>query len=406
MIRSFTIENFCSFRHPAEVSFVVGKSAPENTTFRDSLIPEERLSTLVGIFGPNASGKTNLLRGLSFIAWFLLHSYEAAPDDPIPVDGFRPLGPEEPTRAELEYEAEGTLFRYKAELTATSVLSETLSRRGESGRFSAVLQRQSTGGEEKPSITIHEILDIPAGVLLNTLRPNASIVSTALQTGNELLRRWVKGLNGASNVHRFGRASHLAESHLLRSAIQIFHRDRQLFEQMHDLVQRGDLGIKQIDITEETVIDQDKGEMRKELVATVTHTAGDLPDFALPMLLESSGTKRLFILLSWLLPALRDGRPAIIDELESDLHPHMLPWVLRLFTTPVLNTKQAQLIFTCHSVEMLNELDKTQIVLVGKDPGDNVSVATRLDEIKGVRRDDNLFAKYNAGLYGAVPEPL
>jgi predicted ATPase len=106
----------------------------------------------------------------------------------------------------------------------------------------------------------------------------------------------------------------------------------------------------------------------------------------------------------WLLPALRDGRPAVIDELASDLHPHMLTWILRLFTAPVINPKNAQLFFTCHSVEVLNEPDKTQIYLVGKDPSDNVSMATRLDEIQGVRRDDNLFAKYNAGLYGALPE--
>lgn len=406
MIRSFTVENFCSFRHPTPVSLVVGKNAPENTTFHDSLVPEERLSTVIGVFGPNASGKTNLLKSLSFISWFLLHSYEAGPDEPIPVDGFRPLGPDEPTRVQLEYEAEGTLFRYKAELTSTAVLSETLSRRGETGRFSAVLQRQSGGPSEKPAITIHGDLGIPKDVLLNTLRPNASIVSTALQTGNESLKRWVHAISGVSNVHRFGRASHFTESQLLRSAMQLFHREKALFDQMHDLVLRGDLGIKQLDITEETVIDQDKGEMRKELVAMVTHTAGELPDFSLPLLLESSGTKRLFILLSWLLPALRDGRPAIIDELESDLHPHMLPWILRLFTSPENNPYGAQLLFTCHTVETMNRLDKTQIVLVEKGSEDNVSEAWRLDELQGVRRDDNLFAKYNAGSYGAVPEPL
>jgi hypothetical protein len=32
------------------------------------------------------------------------------------------------------------------------------------------------------------------------------------------------------------------------------------------------------------------------------------------------------------------------------------------------------------------------------------SEAWRLDEVKGVRSDDNLYAKYMAGAYGAVPE--
>ncbi|MCX6874307.1 MAG: ATP-binding protein [Verrucomicrobia bacterium] len=405
MIRSFTIENFCSFRHPTAVSFVVGKNAPENTTFRDSIVPDERLSVVLGIFGPNASGKTNLLKGLPFLAYFILHSYDAAPETAIPVDGFLPLGPAEPTRIELEYEADGTLFRYKVEFSKASVLSETLSRRAETGRFGAILQRQMSGTGARPVITIGEALDIPKDVLQNTLRDNASIVSTALQTGNETLRRWVAPLAVTSNVSRFGRASNHTEARLIGSAATLFHRDLDLFGQMSDLIQRGDLGIKQLAIIERPMLDEDKGTVSKQLSVQVAHAAGDLPDFALPLLMESTGTKRLFILLSWILPALREGHPAVIDELESDLHPHMIPWILRLFTTPAFNPKNAQLFFTCHSVEMLNELDKTQTYLVGKDPADNISIATRLDTIKGVRRNDNIFAKYNAGTYGAVPEP-
>ena len=34
-----------------------------------------------------------------------------------------------------------------------------------------------------------------------------------------------------------------------------------------------------------------------------------------------------------------------------------------------------------------------------------VSEAFRLDELKGVRREENFFANYNSGRYGAIPEP-
>ena len=407
MIRHFTIENFCSFRHPAPVSFVVGKNAPDNTSFRDSINPDERISTLLGVFGPNASGKTNLIKGLAFLSWFIHDSYEALPIVPIPVAGFRAIGADQPTRMELEYEADGTAFRYRVELSPDRVLSETLSKRGEHGRFSTVLHRQSSGSEKKPPIKIGGTLSIPLATLQNTLRENSSIVSTALQTGNRKLAEWVAPIRVQTNLRHYGRRKATDEHSLLEHAARRFFEDRTLFSQVYDiLTARADLGITRLEIDQEMIFDDDFGAMRKALITTLSHSAGDLPDFSLKLIEESSGTKRLFLLLSWILPALRDGVPVILDELESDLHPHMLPWLLRLFSDPETNPAGAQLLFTCHSAGIMNRLDKTQIALTEKDNRNGTSEAWRLDEVQGVRRDDNLFAKYNAGSYGAVPEPL
>lgn len=93
----------------------------------------------------------------------------------------------------------------------------------------------------------------------------------------------------------------------------------------------------------------------------------------------------------------------IIDELEADLHPHMLTPILDLFFSPKTNPNKAQIIFTCHSLEVLSLLHKGQVVLVEKDSNCE-SHAWRLDSVKGVRADDNLYAKYMAGAYGAVPQ--
>ena len=68
------------------------------------------------------------------------------------------------------------------------------------------------------------------------------------------------------------------------------------------------------------------------------------------------------------------------------------------------NPKRAQLIFTCHHVEILNHLAKEQIFLVEKDDV-NQSQVRRLSDYKGVRRDENHFANYNSGRYDAIPEP-
>nr|MDQ2694222.1 ATP-binding protein [Pseudomonadota bacterium] len=83
-------------------------------------------------------------------------------------------------------------------------------------------------------------------------------------------------------------------------------------------------------------------------------------------------------------------------------HPHMVDTVLDLFLDQRLNPHDAQALFTCHSLEILNFLHKSQVLLVQKND-ECGSEAWRLDEIPGVRNDDNLYAKYMAGAYGAVP---
>jgi len=122
----------------------------------------------------------------------------------------------------------------------------------------------------------------------------------------------------------------------------------------------------------------------------------------LPFALESSGTQGAFVLLSRLLPVLEFGGLAVIDEFENDLHPHMLEPILDLFANPSSNPLRAQLLFTCHAMEVLNLIHKSQVMLVEKNP-DCESVASRMDAVEGIRADDNFYAKYMAGAYGAVP---
>jgi len=192
----------------------------------------------------------------------------------------------------------------------------------------------------------------------------------------------------------------------VQQATEYFNKSPELIHEVSDLLQRADVGISNLDIRQIDLVDPTTGNPDRIPHPFVTHPAGDLPPFSMPLGLESSGTKRVFVLLMYLLESLHAGTPAVIDELESDLHPHMIPWILRLFTTPVLNPKNAQIFFTCHSADVMSRLDKTQIMLVEKDPDDSTSSAWRLDELQGVRRDDNFIGKYNAGAYGAVPEPV
>ena len=77
--------------------------------------------------------------------------------------------------------------------------------------------------------------------------------------------------------------------------------------------------------------------------------------------------------------------------------------LFELFIHPETNPNKAQLLLSTHSHLLLNKLDKYQIVLVEKNEV-GMSEAWRLDEVLGVRSDDNYYTKYIAGAYGAVPK--
>ena len=58
---------------------------------------------------------------------------------------------------------------------------------------------------------------------------------------------------------------------------------------------------------------------------------------------ESSGTKAAFALLTRFPPILEMGGVIAWDELDSDLHPHLLEAILDLFASPKTNPHGAQI---------------------------------------------------------------
>jgi hypothetical protein len=54
------------------MNFRVPTNAPDLGCFRDSrALPGQRLSLVVGLYGPNASGKSTILRAITTTAWFV-----------------------------------------------------------------------------------------------------------------------------------------------------------------------------------------------------------------------------------------------------------------------------------------------------------------------------------------------
>jgi hypothetical protein len=184
-------------------------------------------------------------------------------------------------------------------------------------------------------------------------------------------------------------------------ATELFHGRPALRAQMSELLSQLDLGLSEVIIESRKFVEKESGKSEEANIPFGVHRMGD-QEQKLPFWYESSGTQAAFVLLEKILPALEHGGIVIIDEMEANLHPEMITAMLDLFIDRERNPRNAQIIFTCHAHEVLNDLQKDQVLLIEKD-SNGFSEAWRLGDMKGIRRDDNLYAKYRAGAYGAVP---
>lgn len=391
MLYSYAFSNFQSFRERVEVDLTISRKVAM-TEWMSEAATGERVSKLMAVIGPNGSGKTALLKPMAFISWFIANSFQTLPDAGIPVAPHAAAS-NEPTALECTVDFDGKLWRYVLRCTSERVLHEALYQKRE--RFGYVFIRDWDAATNAYVVKQQDFGLAPQEA--RKVRPNVSLIAWAAQFGVPLAVRLTAPYVN-TNVNVFGRVPMGSQD--VQVAAQHFSVHPEQRKRMEQLLSAWDLGLSGVELLELTVNNpQEPGQ--KVWVPFGKHK-NKMTEFQLPFVLESSGTQGAFVLLSRLLQTLEIGGLAVIDEFENDLHPHMLEPILDLFANPSTNPHQAQLLFTCHAIEVLNLVHKSQVMLVQKNE-DCESTASRLDAVEGIRNDDNFYAKYMAGAYGAVP---
>ncbi len=125
------------------------------------------------------------------------------------------------------------------------------------------------------------------------------------------------------------------------------------------------------------------------------------------VIVDSTGTKKIAALASYIIEALESGRILFIDELDSSIHFKLTRAIVSMFNNE-LNTK-AQMIFTVHDVNLMDckrMFRKEQIWFVHKDDeGVYLYSLAEFTAQDGVRDTTDIVEKYRKGLLGALPEP-
>ncbi|MFA8336332.1 AAA family ATPase [Burkholderia cenocepacia] len=401
MIHWFELSNYASFGDErTRIDFAPGKVVDDYTVFTSP--SGARLSKFCSIFGPNAGGKTNLIRALGQTASFIANSFRNAEDESMPfVPNFfsdsenvsisiqfelTPSTGDAVNRANIEEHS--IVYRYELVATGKHVVSEIL-RRKTSHLFSRVFERQLID-------ETYQYLGVPDR-LTKEIPNNVSLISWLARQEIRFasqMRSYFSIMAGA-NGSVYERMPGFMRAH---RAIDIFRKSPEYMSKAIDLLRAWDFGLDDMQIRRRTYMIDGKEE--EYFTVEVTHKNGDR-EFQLDLFSESSGTVELFAHLGPIFEALSVGGVAIIDEIDEALHVNMIEAILDLFMREETNPKNAQLIFTSHSPWLMNLLNKWQIVLVEKVAG--FSAAWRLADMEGIHSRDNHSARYLSGAYGAVP---
>src|SRR5690349_7109388 len=86
MIHRLRLRNFYSIRDPLEIDLTLSGRVPERSERFAPIYPGSnwKAPKVVSLWGPNASGKSNVLRALSFLSWFNVHSFQMTPEASLP----------------------------------------------------------------------------------------------------------------------------------------------------------------------------------------------------------------------------------------------------------------------------------------------------------------------------------
>lgn len=398
------------------VDFSVNKRAADSY-YDYELLDGSKVAKVMAVLGSNGAGKSNLLKPLSFLSWFIPDSFRATEKNEdifilphakrvlentkIELDFILPRN--ELTDGELEY-------RYYVELNSKKVVEESLKLKT-SRLYSNIISRKLDPKTDKYHINNSKKYGVSVdNKILEKAPHNCSLlsyidsfISFDPSDEDQMENIFVKATlayfsSNRSNISAFGRKN---ISDNLEEAIDFYKENPEFFEKIKSMLIRYDFGIEDIKLEDRVIVNSSTGKEYEKTIPMFIHSSEDGP-FNIPIYMESSGTQSAFCILALITDTLNKGGVAILDEFDNDLHPHLTIEIMNLFKSSETNNRNAQLLFNTHSPEVLKSLRMQHCYLVEKEHG--ISYAYRADDIEGLLARDNLYSKYVSGALGAVPD--
>lgn len=410
MLLQFRVKNYRSIHDEVVLSLL---ASTDKELAQSNLMPtglkglSHAVRTAV-IYGPNASGKSNVLQALAFMRGVVAESATSMQlGQTFNVQPFRldAQAGKQPTEFEITFLHDGVRHQYGFSVVAERVVSEWLL----VYRTAKPQQWFSRTFDEASQSAVFEFgshLTGPRKIWQESTRPNALFLATAAQLNSELLGpvfTWI-----VDKLLFFGAGMAPVPDHtteLLQSA--------EGKQAVRDFMASADTGISDIEAVSRKGIHQQvvlnaggpatiSREERELLMLQFVHTT-ESGSVRFELQDESLGTQRLYQMAAPVLDVLANGRVLVVDELDASLHTLLVRRLVNMFQSPTLNPNGAQLIFSTHDTSLLDQLlfRRDQVWFTEK----NQAHATQLYPLTDFspRKKEALERGYLAGRYGAVP---
>ncbi|MBA5249957.1 MAG: ATP-binding protein [Gammaproteobacteria bacterium] len=351
------------------------------------------------IYGANASGKSNLIWALTMMLHNINNSFNYKQNESslnIEPFAFSTNGISE---FELDFiNDKGVRFVYGFSATQEKFIDEWLYQYPK-GRPQVLIDRENTD-----TWGAMNALKGSKKLLKDSTKEVSLFLSTAYQLNNEQLSSVFQDISALQAIMETQNPHFTVfqiEQNNKKQAVLSFLNNadmdiKDIIIERHEV--NGDNISKRVEVTAEV----DGIQLESKYIETaihIVHTDG----VRFNLFQESSGTRKLFILIGIWLDVIEKGYTLILDELQNSLHPKLVEHLIKMFHNPEINKKGAQLIFVTHETSLLNQeiFRRDQIWFCEKK--NNATELFSLAEFK-VRKDvDDLEKTYLSGRYGAMP---
>lgn len=421
MIINFSVKNFGCIKDKITLSF----EATSSNYLEEYYIVEPKkglkLLKLGLIYGPNASGKTNILRALDFLRFIILKPF----DKKTKIFNFTPFlfdenTPNSNTFFSIEFFSQGVKYHYNVELNKNAIIFETLYFHNPNKAL--LFERHTKINTQLTEIKFGSKIKIPKKYKIaletNTLWNN-TVLGGFLKTNFEceelqIATQWFENNLKAIVEPRNDFMGFIS------GKIEQGEIDK---KNVIEILKKADLKIEDI-IFEEKEINVDEKLLKFLLSTPLTkdeinqiknekklnvkevkfrHKIGE-KSFDLDYSYESAGTKRYYQLAGLLDLIIRNEIIVPIDEIESSLHPDLIKHFLLTF---LVNSKNSQLIATTHFRELLMEKNifRNDVIWFTEKKVDGSTDLYSLADFDSsvVRNTSSIYNAYKIGKLGAIP---
>jgi AAA15 family ATPase/GTPase len=421
MMLAFRASNARSFRDPLEFSLeataMSEEGVPRDVPWRQGGTHPARVLPAAGVFGANASGKTNFLRIIDDMRRLVVTSFKSGDRStqiyryPFRLDPDYEAGP---STYEIDLIIEGVRYEYGFTVDSTNVISE-YARRYPRGKAVAIFRR------DHDDIHLGEEYRAKGRAVTEILRPNSlylSAASAADHPGLRSLYEWFDSnltlCEASSRESRWAYTTQLmARDDYRKKILAMLHvadlgiTDAKIREPDPEMLERVRRIVKVLQKEMQIEgIPSPKADDLPFLGIALSHR-GKRGNVELDSHDESLGTLVWLGLVGPVLDSLAHGTVLLADELEASLHPVLVAQLVRTFQNPHSNPYGAQLIFNSFEADLLGNSVEDRVI--GRDQVWFTEKlhdgSTRLYPLTDLspRKAEAVGRRYLAGRYGATP---